>query len=119
MGAAYSYDLRVKVMKFLEEKNTIKAASKIFGISRKTIIEWKKIKKATGDVKAKEGYQVGHRQIIKDVAGFKELVEANRDKSTAELAKMWPQKVSRWAVAKLLKKLGYTYKKNLYSPQEK
>lgn len=38
MAAAYSYDLRIKVMKFLDEKNTVKDASKIFNISRKAII---------------------------------------------------------------------------------
>ena len=73
MAAAYSYDLRVKVIKFLGSKGTIKEASKLFSINRNTIIAWKKIKKATGDVKAKTGYQVGHRLIIKDTARFKQL----------------------------------------------
>ena len=75
MAAAYSYDLRIKVIKFLEGRRTVKEASKLFNISRNTVIAWKKIKKTTGDVKAKTGYQVGHRLIIKDTARFKQLVE--------------------------------------------
>lgn len=118
MAASYSYDLRLKVIKYLEDKNTIKAASKMFGISRKTIMEWQKLKKLTGDVKAKTGYQTGHRRIIREVEKFKALVEQNNDKSSREIALMWHQKISTSAVSRFLKKLGYSYKKNFYSPQK-
>lgn len=37
MAAAYSYDLRVKVIKFLEEEGTIKKASRLFNINRLTV----------------------------------------------------------------------------------
>jgi len=47
MVAAYSYDLRVKVIKFLEGQGTIKTASELFNIYRNTVISWKKLKKAT------------------------------------------------------------------------
>src|SRR4028118_1361174 len=118
MAAAYSYDLRIKVIKFLEGKGTIKEASKLFNINRLTVIAWKKIKKATGDVKAKTGYQRGHRLIIKDTARFKRLVEENKDKSSIELAKLWPERVSGKSVLRLLKKLGYSYKKNFYTSKK-
>ena len=118
MAAAYSYDLRIKVIKFLEGKRTIKEASKLFNISRNTVIAWKKIKKATGDVLAKSGYQVGHRLIIKDTARFKQLVEEHKDKSSTELAQLWHEPVSSKSVLRLLKKLGYSYKKNFYAPQK-
>lgn len=118
MAAAYSYDLRVRVMKFLEEKGTIKEASRLFNINRNTVIAWKKIKKATGDVKAKSGYQVGHRQIIKDRARFERLVEEHKDKSSIELAKLWDEPVSSKSVWRLLKKLGYSYKKNFCASQK-
>ena len=118
MAAAYSYDLRVKVIKFLESKGTIKEASRLFNINRLTVIAWKKIKKETGDVKAKTGYHVGHRLIIKDTARFERLVEDNKDKSSQELAKLWHEPVSGKSVLRLLKKLGYSYKKNFCAPQE-
>lgn len=118
MGAAYSYDLRVKVIKFLENKRTIKAAAELFNIDRKTVMAWKKIKKATGDVKARIGYQVGHRLIIKDTARFIQLVEEHKDKSSLELARLWHEPVSSKSVLRLLKKLGYSYKKNFCASQK-
>jgi len=118
MARAYSYDLRIRVIYSLEEGKTIKEASRLYSISRKTIIEWKKIKKATGDVKAKAGYQKGYRRIIKDIKQFCEFIEANYDKTTKELASKWDQKVSSSTIARLLNKLGYSYKKNLLSSQK-
>ncbi|WP_341791357.1 hypothetical protein [Rickettsia endosymbiont of Gonocerus acuteangulatus] len=54
---------------------TIKETSEIYSISRKTIIEWKKLKKQTGDVKAKSGDHTGHRRIIRDIEGFKKFID--------------------------------------------
>ena len=118
MAAAYSYDLRVKVIQFLENKGTIASAAKLFNINRLTVIAWKKIKKATGDVKAKTGYHTGHRLIIKDTVRFIQLVEEHKDKSSEELARLWHEPVSSKSVLRLLKKLGYSYKKNFYPPQK-
>lgn len=118
MASAYSYDLRVKVINFLENNGTIKEASRLFNINRNTVIAWKKLKKTTGDVKAKTGYQVGHRLIIKDTERFKRLVEEHNDKSSVELAKLWHDPVSPTSVLRLLKKLCYSYKKNFCAPQK-
>ncbi|WP_341790920.1 hypothetical protein [Rickettsia endosymbiont of Gonocerus acuteangulatus] len=46
----------------------------------------KRLKKQTGDVKAKSGYHTGHRRIIRDIEGFKKFIELNFDKTTMELA---------------------------------
>jgi transposase len=113
MARAYSYDLRLKVMNFVDKGKTIKEASRVFLISRKTIMEWKRIKKESGDFKAKTGYQTGHRRVIKDIEKFKEFVKQNYDKSGAEMARLWDQKVSPTTITRLLNKLGYTYKKKL------
>lgn len=114
MPKPYSYDLRIKVMKFLSEGGAVKEASILFNIARKTIIEWKKIVKATGDVKAKENYHKPHRRIIKETDRFKKFIEQNCSKSAKELALAWHQKISASAIVRFLKKLGYTYKKSLY-----
>ena len=50
MAAAYSNDLRMRVINFLGQGKTIKETAKLYSISRKTIIEWKKLRKQTGDV---------------------------------------------------------------------
>nr|WP_015060372.1 IS630 transposase-related protein [Rickettsia felis]ADD74158.1 transposase [Rickettsia felis] len=86
MAKAYSCDLRIRVIKSLSEGKTIKETSEIYCISRKTIIEWKELKKLTGYVKAKSGYHTGHRRIIRDIEGFKKFIELNFDKTTMELA---------------------------------
>lgn len=118
MAVAYSYDLRVRVIKFLDQGKTIKEAAKLYSISRKTIIEWKKLKKQTGDIKAKTNYHTGHRRIIRDIEGFKEFIESNHDKTTKELAHKWKQKVSSSTIARTLHELGYSYKKNFSSSQK-
>lgn len=118
MARAYSYDLRIRVIKSLTEGKTIKETSKLYSISRKTIIEWKKLKAQTGDIQARSGYQKGHRRIIKDIERFKEFIGLNYDKTTLELANSWDQKVSASTVSRLLNRLGYSYKKNLSSSQK-
>ncbi|WP_419235136.1 IS630 transposase-related protein [Rickettsia endosymbiont of Nabis limbatus] len=106
MAKAYSYDLRIRVIKSLTDGKTIKETSEIYSISRKTIIEWKKLKKQTGDIKAKSGYHTGHRRIIRDIEGFKKFIELNFDKTTMELANNWSQKVSASTISRLLNKLA-------------
>lgn len=118
MAQAYSYDLRVRVMNFLGQGKTIQETAKLYSISRKTIIEWKKLKKQTGDVKAKTNYHTGHRKIIRDIEGFKEFIESNCSHTTKELMRDWKQKISSSTIARALHKLGYSYKKNFSSPQK-
>ena len=118
MSGGYSYDLRLKIMTLVEEDMKVKDASKTFQISRKAIIEWKKLKKATGDLRAKTGYHTGHRKIITDIEGFKKFIDQNNGKSGAELAKLWPQKISSTTIVRSLKRLGYSYKKNFLSSQK-
>jgi len=118
MARAYSYDLRIRVINSLEAGHTIKETAKLYSISRKTIIEWKKLKKATGDVAARTNYHTGHRRIINDIESFKEFIELNRDKTTKELACSWKQKISSSTIARALHKLGYSYKKNFFPSQK-
>ena len=44
MAIPYSYDLRVKVIQFIETGNSVQEAKRIFGVSRKAIYEWKILK---------------------------------------------------------------------------
>ncbi len=56
MSAAYSYDLRMKVIEAIDEGMRKTQVSKICKISRNTINLWLHRRKETGDYKAKEGY---------------------------------------------------------------
>ncbi|XVN41544.1 MAG: IS630 family transposase [Rickettsia endosymbiont of Argas persicus] len=107
----------IRVIKSLAVGNTIKETSKLYSISRKTIIEWKKLKEQTGDVQPRSGYHTGHRRIIRDIEGLKQFIELNRDKTTIELANNWVQKVSASTISRLLNKLGYSYKKTYLHPK--
>ena len=103
-------------MDFLEQKKiTIKDAAKTFQISRKTIIEWKKLKKATSDVKPKENWRKRHNSLIPNekLEEFKVFVDENNDKTFKELAEKWNGKISSRAIGRAIKRLKYSYKKKL------
>lgn len=119
MAAAYSYDLRERVIRFINSGATIVKASQVFNISRKVIHDWRKLQKETGDIKAKLGYQKGHSHSVTDLEAFKKFLEENSDKTGRELANLWPGKISSSTVVRLIKKLGYSYKKNFLSPKKK
>ncbi|KJW07493.1 transposase family protein [Orientia tsutsugamushi str. UT144] len=53
MARSYSYDLRMRLFKALDDELSIIKACKIFNISRNTIYRWKHLKCKTGDIKAK------------------------------------------------------------------
>ncbi|KJV72404.1 IS630 family transposase [Orientia tsutsugamushi] len=62
MARRYSYDLRIKIFKALDDGLSIVKACKIFNISRNTIYRWKHLKRETGDIKAKPyGPAIGNR----------------------------------------------------------
>ena len=118
MAKAYSYDFRKKVIARVESKEKIKDVSQRCGVSRKTIIDWKKLKKITGDLKPRIGNQNENRKIIRDIDVFKCFIEDNNDKSSIELAQLWHQRVSPATIKRLLKKLRYSYKKNFLPSQK-
>lgn len=97
----------------------IREVSKRFIISRNTLYKWAKLQQETGSVIPRLGYQKGHSHIIKDQESFKEFLEANNDKTSQELASLWGAKVSATTIRAAIKKLGYSYKKNFLSSQER
>ncbi len=66
MPASYSYDLRTKVIKALDDGMSQTQVSRLFQISRNTINLWLKRRKETGDYRAKFGYQQGYNPKIQD-----------------------------------------------------
>jgi transposase len=118
MASSYSYDLRKKLFKALDNGLTIVQASKIFNIGRNTIYRWKALKCATGDIKAKPyGPAMGYKARI----GLKEIeviIINNHDKTAKELSIILGNKLQRTRINYYRKLLGYTYKKNSSSPQK-
>jgi transposase len=118
MPKPYSTDLREKLFAQLDSGMSITKASKIFRINRQTIYNWVSIKEETGKLEAKSGYQKGHSHKIKDLELLEKFLLENPDKTLKQLSLLWPEKVSGWTLGRWIKKLGYTYKKNLFSYQK-
>ena len=120
MANPYSVDLRLKVLDFIEFKGTIIEAGKSFGISRKTIHQWKKIKKMEGRTTAKTGYHKGNgKNKIKDLQLLERFVNENKGKSLKELGENYPEeKVSAPVMRKWLKRIGYSCKKKVFMIQK-
>lgn len=119
MPKPYSTDLREKLFAQLDSGMSITKASKIFRINRQTIYNWISMKEETGKLEAKSGYQKGHSHKIKDLERLEKFLLENPDKTLKELSRLWPEKISGWTLGRWINRLGYTYKKNLFSYQKK
>jgi transposase len=113
MAKAYSLDLRQKVIDAIELDGMPKSeASQVFRISRNTIDLWFKQRAATGSLQAKPRRGHSQGQKITDWPKFRAFVEANADKTQAELAVAWGG-VSQRTISRALNKIGFTRKKKL------
>ncbi|SPR05209.1 IS630 family transposase [Orientia tsutsugamushi] len=118
MARRYSYDLRMKIFKAVDDGLSIVKACKIFNISRNTIYRWKHLKCETGDIKAKPyGQAKGYNAKI-DLKEFEELIINHHDKTAKELSIILGNRLQRTRINYYRKLLGYTYKKNSFSPQK-
>lgn len=118
MPKPYSKDLREKLFAQLDSGMSITKASKIFRINRQTIYNWISIKEETGKLEAKSGYQRGHSHKITDLEILEKFLLENPDKTLNQLSLLWSEKISGWTLGRWIRKLGYTYKKNLFSYQK-
>lgn len=113
MGAAYSYDLRVRVMEKYDEGMKVTKLCELFNISRYTFYEWKRLRDETGDIKAAEGYQRGHSHKIEDWSLFEDFVQEQGHLTLKDMAAAWPESVCYSTMSRGLKKLGCTHKKRV------
>lgn len=119
MSVSYSYDLRTKVIKAIDEGMSKTQVSRIFKISRNTINLWLNRREETGDYNAKTGYHQGYNPKIKDLNKFKEFAQLHGSKTQKEMAEAWPETISDRTIGKALKKIGHTRKKNLRLSRKK
>ena len=116
MPGAYSDDLRSKALEAVKRGIPKKEVCDTFGISLSSLYLWIQRLEQTGSYSAKTGYQKGYGQRITDLATFERFVQANPDKTQAEMAALWPEEVSRRTISRMLKKIGFTRKKDLWVP---
>ena len=62
----YSLDLRQRVITAVDENMHINEAVKTFKVSRRVIYEWLELRKETGSLEPKSGYQKGHSHKIRE-----------------------------------------------------
>lgn len=111
----YSLDLRNKVIKFIEEGNSITLASKIFDMARSTIHKWLNRKKLTGNLERLP--RGGGFKSKVNAKKFKEYINDNPDKTLKEIGNYFG--ISSEGASYNLKKHGYVYKKNTSLPRKK
>ncbi len=102
----YSVDLREKVIEYINKGNSQKLASKIFGIHKNTINRWYIRYKTEGILAPKI------RLGLKSRVNKKELEEFVKSNPNTTLAKAGIKfGITAWQVGRILKKLGFSYKK--------
>ena len=114
---AFSLDLRERVIGAVDGGMHIDEAAKIFDVSRRVIYEWLELRKKTGELKPKTGYQKGHSHKITDLEKFKAFANSNKQCTSPQMVIRWEQltgvKVSEDVMLRMLKKIGFTFKKKL------
>jgi len=111
MPAPYSQDLREKAIKAVESGRSVIEVSNSFGISRSALSAWRKRFRETGSYQAITNYQKGHSQKITDWSAFEAFAQEHGDKTQAEMAQQWPEKIDGDTIGKGLKRIGFTRKK--------
>jgi len=113
----FSFDLRKRVIGSIDSGMHIDEAVKIFDVSRRVIYEWLELRKETGNLNPKTGYQKGHSHKITDLEKFKAFANSNKQCTAPQMVIKWEQlagvKVSERVMQRMLKKIGFTYKKKL------
>jgi len=111
MPAAYSHDLREKVVAAIDRGERKSHVSQMFNISRDTLDRWLKRRETTGSVQAVQGYQQGHSHRVKDWQAFRAFAQTHGDRTQAEMAQLWPGPISQRTMARALAQIDWTRKK--------
>jgi transposase len=102
----YSKDLRNKVMNYLKKGKSQKEASEVFGIHVNTISRWYTRYRKEGNCLARVRLGPKARVDYKEVELF---VKNNPDSKLADIGNKFG--ISGWHASRILKKMGYSYKK--------
>ena len=103
---AYSLDLRKLVVAFVEEGHSQAEAARQFKLHPGTVSKWIKLKKTTGSLKVIPVPRSPHKLPLDDL---EEYVKEHPDEFLREIASHFG--CGKDAVARALKKLGFTRKK--------
>jgi transposase len=114
---AFSIDLRERVISAIDNNMRVAEAVKLFKVSRRVIYEWLDLRRTTGSLAPKTGYQKGHSHKITDWEKFKVFADENRQSNSPQMIIAWEKltgvKVSESVMLRGLKKINFTAKKKL------
>ena len=102
----YSIDLREKVIEYIKKGNSQKSASQIFGIHKNRINRWCIRYKLEGILAPK--IRIGYKSKV-DKSKLEEFVKNNPNMTLAKASLKFG--VTAWQVGRILKKMGFGYKK--------
>jgi transposase len=105
----YSNDLRKKVISYLGQGKTQKETSEIFGVHRNTISRWCVRYKKEGNYSAKP--RLGRKSKV-NYLEVELFVKNNPDSKLDVIGSRFG--ISIWHSARILKKLGFSYKKKTF-----
>lgn len=110
MSHGYSTDLRKRVLSYYDDHNqTQDQVAKLFKISLKTLVNWIRLRRDTGDYSLKERPSTRqHRKI--DAEALKAYIQKHPDHFLWEIGEYFGAKASSVYVA--CQRLGLTRKKN-------
>ena len=102
----YSLDLRKKVMDYISQGNSQKQTSEVFGIHKNTINRWCVRNEKEGNYAPRP--RLGNKSKV-DKLAMEEFVKTNPNINLSELGTRF--EISPCHAGRLLKKLGFRYKK--------
>jgi transposase len=109
MPHGYPIELRARALSFLDSGRSRQEVCDVFKISSKTLFNWIKLRRETGDFHIKERPKVRSSRKLTAEA-LSSYLEQNPDSYLKEIGKSFG--VSDTAVFKALEKFGITRKKN-------
>jgi transposase len=111
MPAAYSDDLRDKVLAAVDRGEKKSHVSRMFNISRNTLDLWLKRRDATGSASPVRGYHRGPDPKVNDLEAFRAFANAHGHLTQQQMADLWPEPITDVTVGKALRRIGFTRKK--------
>ena len=106
MAQTYSYDLREKALRLVDQKMGAQKVARLFSVSRSSIFLWKKRREVEGSTALRKDWRKGYRTAVKDLEAFKAFVDKNKGLTAQKMAEMWGTTLK--TMRKWLKRIGYS-----------
>lgn len=112
MTYGYSIDLRTRVLAYIEGGHTREEACEVFGVSRRTIYNWRKLKSEKGSLclNRSKGYKRSKYNILEDE--LREYLGQHPDAYLEELADVFKGSIS--GISRALKRFKMSRKKSQF-----